>query len=482
MTPSRAAFVAAALLAALLCACGGGDKTDSPLRGQLNVTSTAAAFARAETVAPSPSGSPAPTATPSGAPRVCDDPGAAARVRPSTVRIEAGQGVGTGVIVSADLVITAEHVVSGVQTVKLTLADGRTVNANVLAKRPAQDLAVIRVSATGLTPATWGDDRALRPGQPLLALGFALDIPGEPSLTGGRFSAHRVEDGVDLVQTDAPLNHGNSGGPIFTQCGEVVAIVSFGLIEAQGLNFGVAARHARELAANPTAGPPSSGSPAPRSPSPSVSPGRSPSPSPTSSPTASPAPSRSPSPSTSPAPNRSPSATPSATPRPSASARPTTPQALYQALLDAPVTASELPSGFSGPRVSPGDPGDGPNQFRAIGQVDIELRGPDAADAILYIVYPTVADARGRFDRAGPTGDSTLTGSFTPPGFSAPAKCLTGNSTVGGRRVGVTVCIALVENVEVWGISQSATDTQTGNDESAIALAQAGIAHLQRVK
>jgi S1-C subfamily serine protease len=280
-------------LAVIGAACGGGTQTETS-DDVLNVTSTARAFALTATASPSaaPSATPAPTPTSAATTRTCDDPTATARVRPSVVRIEAGRGMGTGVIVGPDLVITAEHVVETVQSVRLALADGRTTSATVLARRPQQDLAILRATTTGLTPAAWGDDRALRPGQPLLALGFALDIPGEPSLTGGRFSAHRTEKGVDLIQTDAPLNPGNSGGPIFTQCGEVVGIVSFGLVEGQGLNFAVAARHARELAANPTAGTSPSPSAAPRSPSPTPRP----TPTPTRTPTGltSPSPSRSP--------------------------------------------------------------------------------------------------------------------------------------------------------------------------------------------
>ena len=300
MTLLRALPAALTLaLTVISAACGSGETETSG--NALNVTSTARAFALTEAPAPtaavSATRSPTPTVTATA--RACDDPTAAARVRPSVVRIEAGRGMGTGVVVAPDLVITAEHVVETVQSVRLALADGRTTTATVLARRPQQDLALLRAATTGLTPAAWGDDRALRPGQPLLALGFALGIPGEPSLTGGRFSARRAERGVDLIQTDAPLNPGNSGGPIFTQCGEVVGIVSFGLVEGQGLNFAVAARHARELAANPTAGPSSSPTT-----SPSTSP-RASSPTPartatatrTSAPTglASPSPSRSPS-------------------------------------------------------------------------------------------------------------------------------------------------------------------------------------------
>src|SRR5689334_14294990 len=213
--------------------------------------------------------------------------------------------------------------------------------------------------------------------------------------------------------------------------------------------------------------------------------------SPTAAPAATPSPSPrvtpvTPSPQPTALPSPTPTPLPTVSPRPSASASPvatavSSPQGLLQALLGTPFTAAELPPGFSSPQLQSSDPGDGPRQFRALGGAGIELRGPDTGDGILYIVYPTAADARGRFDRAGPTEGNTLTSTFTPAGFTAPARCLTGLTTSNGVRGGTTVCIVLVDNVEVWGISQVRGDAQRGNNDSAIALAQAGLFHLQRL-
>jgi hypothetical protein len=75
----------------------------------------------------------------------------------------------------------------------------------------------------------------------------ALGISGEPTLTTGSYSGSRIIDAVGFVQTDTPLNFGNSGGPLFNIRGEVVGIVSWGFSDAQGLNFAVAGRDARNL-------------------------------------------------------------------------------------------------------------------------------------------------------------------------------------------------------------------------------------------
>jgi len=148
--------------------------------------------------------------------------------------------------VAADgFILTANHVVASERTAAVTLADARVVIAQVIGRREDQDLAVLRAPVSGLTPVAWGDDRALQPGQRLLALGYAKDLPGEPSLTGGSFSARRsgafIRLQADIVQTDTTLNPGNSGGPLFTNCGEVIGVVQSARTQAVGLNFAVAA-------------------------------------------------------------------------------------------------------------------------------------------------------------------------------------------------------------------------------------------------
>lgn len=175
-----------------------------------------------------------PTATPT--PTPCDDVTAATKLRSSVVRIQSSDGIGTGTIIdSQGLVITNQHVVGLDRIVQVTLPSNRVVLGTVLSRQDPPDLALIKVSEFGLTPVTIGSEFSLKLGQRLLSLGYARDLPGEPTLTGGLFSASREI----YVQTDTPLNPGNSGGPLFTTCGEVIGIVVGGRIDSQGLNFAI---------------------------------------------------------------------------------------------------------------------------------------------------------------------------------------------------------------------------------------------------
>lgn len=200
---------------------------------------------------PSPTPSPTPTPTPASAPSpqpvpVCDSASAVARVRPAVVRIQTQDSIGTGIVVDpSGLILTNRHVVEASNGVAVTLASGRVLSGRVATLSNTQDLATVLVREDALPVITWGDDEALRPGQPLIALGYALDLPGEPSVTTGTYSARRISGATTLVQTDTPLNPGNSGGPLFTNCGEVVGIVQFGIRNAQGLNFAIAASTAQ---------------------------------------------------------------------------------------------------------------------------------------------------------------------------------------------------------------------------------------------
>lgn len=143
----------------------------------------------------------------------------------------------------------------------VTLADHRVLTGVVLDRDDFRDLARVSIEPTGLLLAQFGDEYALRIGEPLLAWGYARSLPGEPSFTTGSFSTHRRLDGVEHVQTDTALNPGNSGGPLFNLCGEVIGLVVSGLPDAEGLNFAVSAS---EVAGFLREGrPPSSAAPAP---------------------------------------------------------------------------------------------------------------------------------------------------------------------------------------------------------------------------
>ena len=139
-------------------------------------------------------------------------------------------------------VLTNAHVVQDHSTVTLDSQMGSD-QGSVIAADPVLDVALIRSPTRGLPVVAFADARSLRAGQRLLALGYALDLPGEPSTTAGVFSALRTIEGVEYVQTDAPINPGNSGGPLFTQCGELAGINTFALrdreVDIQGLGFAI---------------------------------------------------------------------------------------------------------------------------------------------------------------------------------------------------------------------------------------------------
>lgn len=180
------------------------------------------------------------------------------RVRPAVVRIATRGGVGTGVVVEEGLVMTNAHVVRGDASPSITLADGRTVPGRVLGRDEEVDLALVQIEVTGIPPIVWGDSDALRPGERLLAIGYPLGASvftsGEASVTSGIFSAHRELRGRSYVQTDTPLNPGNSGGPLINLKGEVIGINTLVVgrtpeLQAQGLNLAIPANVARPLVA-----------------------------------------------------------------------------------------------------------------------------------------------------------------------------------------------------------------------------------------
>ncbi len=142
-----------------------------------------------------------------------------------------GSGLGSGVIVRADgYILTNNHVVEGADELSVTLSDGREIEGKVVGTDPQTDLAVVKVDASGLTPAAIGDSDALRVGDWVVAIGspFGLD----QTVTAGIISAkHRSRQIVangegyeDFLQTDAAINPGNSGGPLVNLRGEVIGI------------------------------------------------------------------------------------------------------------------------------------------------------------------------------------------------------------------------------------------------------------------
>ncbi|MEY4634015.1 MAG: hypothetical protein RLZ18_1387 [Actinomycetota bacterium] len=162
---------------------------------------------------------------------------AAAAIAPSVVTItnttEDGGDTGTGIIVSSDgEIITNNHVVEGSTDLKVRLAGATdAVKATILSTDPGNDLALIKlVNATGLTAATFADPASIAVGDTVVAVGYALALDGGPSVTSGIVSAlNRTltdSDGAldGLVQTDAAISSGNSGGPLINLNGQVIGV------------------------------------------------------------------------------------------------------------------------------------------------------------------------------------------------------------------------------------------------------------------
>ena len=153
---------------------------------------------------------------------------------PSVVSISCsysgGSSTGTGVILSADgYIVTNSHVVEGAQIIDVLLSDGRTLQAALVGMDTVSDLAVLHVSADDLIPAVLGDSTALRVGDVVVAIGDPLGIELRGTMTDGIVSAinRDVDVGgrtMSLIQTNAALNSGNSGGPLINCYGQVIGI------------------------------------------------------------------------------------------------------------------------------------------------------------------------------------------------------------------------------------------------------------------
>jgi serine protease Do len=154
--------------------------------------------------------------------------------RPGRPQSQIEHGIGSGILISPDgYIVTNNHVVDGAVDINVTLNDRRILPAKLVGTDPLTDLAVIKVAGTNLPNAPWGDSTALRPGQTVLAFGnpFGFRFTVTRGIVSGLnrpnpFSRDRRQPG-SFIQTDAAINHGNSGGPLVNARGEVIGINTF---------------------------------------------------------------------------------------------------------------------------------------------------------------------------------------------------------------------------------------------------------------
>lgn len=172
------------------------------------------------------------------------------------------EGAGTGVVIDDNgLILTNAHVVEGAETAQVTLdGDDRTRAVEVLAYDTANDIAILRVTDTdGLVPATIADTSTLQVGDSVIAVGNALDLDGALTVTSGITSAldRSIETSSgtldDVIQTDAAISSGNSGGPLVDATGAVIGIntavaTSGGSVLASNLGFAISIDHALKIA------------------------------------------------------------------------------------------------------------------------------------------------------------------------------------------------------------------------------------------
>lgn len=182
------------------------------------------------------------------------------RITPSVVTVlstiddgmSSGSGTGTGVVVTSDgEILTNAHVVDGATSVRVLLNGAiDPIEARVLALDMGNDLALLKVDRTGLKPAVFATPDSIRIGDEVVAIGFALNLDGGPTVTRGIVSAlNRTlvnEDGAldGLIQTDAAISSGNSGGPLLNNRAQIIGIntavfQSSGVVAANNVGFAI---------------------------------------------------------------------------------------------------------------------------------------------------------------------------------------------------------------------------------------------------
>jgi serine protease Do len=190
----------------------------------------------------------------------------AVQVQPAGVIGQPQEGVGSGVIFDEEgFILTNDHVIQDATEISVVLPDGRTFEGTVIGRSPERDLAIVEIDTDDELPvARLGDMDDVRVGQTVVAIGNALGLPGGPTVTSGVVSAlgRTIPAGQgqppmeNLIQTDAAINLGNSGGPLIDLDGNVIGINTARIRQAEGIGFAVSVDTARRFIAQVIEGEP----------------------------------------------------------------------------------------------------------------------------------------------------------------------------------------------------------------------------------
>jgi S1-C subfamily serine protease len=247
----------------------------SVLAAVLASASTVGLLSATHTAAPAAGAAATPDAVPAKIISDADLPNIVAKAKESVVTITANgistggmsmfdlpaTGVGSGFVITEDgYILTNRHVVQSAQSLTVALHDGSEYPAEVVKIADDNDLALIKIDATGLVPATLGDSEAIQVGQTAIAIGSPLGTftetvtKGIISATGRSITVQDEQTGrpirlTNLLQTDAAINPGNSGGPLLDASGAVVGINTAIAGNAEGLGFAIPIKDAAELIA-----------------------------------------------------------------------------------------------------------------------------------------------------------------------------------------------------------------------------------------
>ena len=226
------------------------------------------------TPTPKPSPTPIPTATPLPTPTPTPAPTPTPtlsetiqRLKPSVVRIETVFGSGSGVIFDTEggsaYILTNHHVIEFASQVTITVRDSDKYTATIIGEDPLRDLAVLRICCGSFQSVPFGSASQVTSGTEILVIGYALGLSGEATVSRGVISAVRYSQRIqgNYIQTDAAVNPGNSGGPMFSMSGKILGIVTLKWVEEgiEGIGFALSSslvqRHLASLRAGTSTSP-----------------------------------------------------------------------------------------------------------------------------------------------------------------------------------------------------------------------------------